>query len=293
MPRLSVPVADLRYYATLEISPSATKAEIKKSYRRLALLWHPDRQQSLSEDQSGEKFKKEEYSKLTLECNRDIKSSGPANHQGSSTGRAGQKPSQYSSQPKPEPSRRHGPRDQSKNYQSHRSRQPPSWSKKLPHWDQAKERGFQASMNNFRASMNNFRASMNNFQASVNNFQTSMNNFQAFMRTPQTPRNSVQASMRKAFDGAPSSENGGSFPAASYSSSMPKAKDKTKAKEHGHEVPDEADRTVTVTRVRDMLKVSVGRHDDKKRKRENDGVDEDETVIKRARTELWSDIQRG
>ena len=32
----------LDYYAILEVSPSATSAEIKRSYRRLARLHHPD-----------------------------------------------------------------------------------------------------------------------------------------------------------------------------------------------------------------------------------------------------------
>ena len=32
----------LDYYAILEVSPSATTAEIKRSYRRLARLHHPD-----------------------------------------------------------------------------------------------------------------------------------------------------------------------------------------------------------------------------------------------------------
>jgi len=36
-------VAHLDYYTTLEVSPSASDEEIKKSYRRLALLYHPDR----------------------------------------------------------------------------------------------------------------------------------------------------------------------------------------------------------------------------------------------------------
>jgi DnaJ-class molecular chaperone len=36
-----VPAHD--YYATLEVSPKATNDEIKASYRRLALLHHPDK----------------------------------------------------------------------------------------------------------------------------------------------------------------------------------------------------------------------------------------------------------
>lgn len=31
------------YYKILEVARDATESEIKKSYRRLALLWHPDK----------------------------------------------------------------------------------------------------------------------------------------------------------------------------------------------------------------------------------------------------------
>ena len=31
------------YYKTLEVDPKASANEIKKAYRRLALLWHPDK----------------------------------------------------------------------------------------------------------------------------------------------------------------------------------------------------------------------------------------------------------
>ena len=34
------------YYKILEISPSASKAEIKASYRKLAMKYHPDRNKS-------------------------------------------------------------------------------------------------------------------------------------------------------------------------------------------------------------------------------------------------------
>ena len=43
-----------QYYAVLELNPSATKAEVKAAYRRLAMQWHPDRVQ--------DEAKKAEYS---------------------------------------------------------------------------------------------------------------------------------------------------------------------------------------------------------------------------------------
>lgn len=57
MSRSTVPVVDLRYYSTLEIKLSATREEIKKSYRRLALPWHPDECPAADID-ATEKFQK-------------------------------------------------------------------------------------------------------------------------------------------------------------------------------------------------------------------------------------------
>ena len=34
------------YYSILQLSPQATEAEIKKAYRKLSLLWHPDKNKS-------------------------------------------------------------------------------------------------------------------------------------------------------------------------------------------------------------------------------------------------------
>jgi molecular chaperone DnaJ len=53
------------YYETLEISRTATEAEIKKAYRRMAMKFHPDR--NSDDPQSEEKFKeaKEAYEVLS------------------------------------------------------------------------------------------------------------------------------------------------------------------------------------------------------------------------------------
>ena len=46
-------------YTVLEIEPNATDAEVKKSYRKLVVKFHPDKTQDLGEDyrrQARERF---------------------------------------------------------------------------------------------------------------------------------------------------------------------------------------------------------------------------------------------
>ena len=45
------------YYRELEINKNATEKEIKSSYKKLALKWHPDRNPN-NKEESEEKFKK-------------------------------------------------------------------------------------------------------------------------------------------------------------------------------------------------------------------------------------------
>lgn len=58
-------IADSAYYDTLGVGPDASEAEIKKAYRRLAVEYHPDRNQGSKE--AEEKFKQlaEAYSVLS------------------------------------------------------------------------------------------------------------------------------------------------------------------------------------------------------------------------------------
>jgi molecular chaperone DnaJ len=60
------------YYVVLEVSRTATEAELKKSYRRLAMKFHPDR--NPDDHEAEEKFKeaKEAYEVLTDEQKRAI-----------------------------------------------------------------------------------------------------------------------------------------------------------------------------------------------------------------------------
>ena len=62
-------VSSKDYYQELNIEPCATTAEIRRAYKRLALLWHPDRNQSR---EAGERFKtiKHAYDVLSDEKRR-------------------------------------------------------------------------------------------------------------------------------------------------------------------------------------------------------------------------------
>eukprot|EP00601_Ochromonadales_sp_CCMP2298_P016721 CAMPEP_0173239954 /NCGR_PEP_ID=MMETSP1142-20121109/13499_1 /TAXON_ID=483371 /ORGANISM="non described non described, Strain CCMP2298" /LENGTH=62 /DNA_ID=CAMNT_0014171025 /DNA_START=113 /DNA_END=298 /DNA_ORIENTATION=- len=59
------------YYEVLELSRSASKDEIRKSYRKLAIRWHPDKNPENAEE-AGEKFKviAEAYEVLSDESKR-------------------------------------------------------------------------------------------------------------------------------------------------------------------------------------------------------------------------------
>lgn len=56
------------HYKILEVSSDASQEEIKKSYRKLALKWHPDRHRSRSSDPEAEKSTKiaeEKFKKIS------------------------------------------------------------------------------------------------------------------------------------------------------------------------------------------------------------------------------------
>jgi molecular chaperone DnaJ len=60
------------YYVVLEVSRTATEAEIKKSYRRMAMKFHPDRNPDDAESEAKFKEAKEAYEVLTDEQKRAI-----------------------------------------------------------------------------------------------------------------------------------------------------------------------------------------------------------------------------
>jgi len=60
------------YYVVLEVSRTATEAEIKKSYRRMAMKFHPDRNPDNADAEAKFKEAKEAYEVLTDEQKRAI-----------------------------------------------------------------------------------------------------------------------------------------------------------------------------------------------------------------------------
>ena len=42
-------MAELNHYETLQVSPQASQSDIKRSYRRLAKIYHPDKQQDTAD----------------------------------------------------------------------------------------------------------------------------------------------------------------------------------------------------------------------------------------------------
>lgn len=61
------------YYKVLELNRSASQADIKKAYRRLALKWHPDKNPD-NQDEATKKFKEisEAYEVLSDEKKKKV-----------------------------------------------------------------------------------------------------------------------------------------------------------------------------------------------------------------------------
>lgn len=62
------------YYKILEVNRSASVADIKKAYRRLALKWHPDKNPD-NQEESNKRFKElsEAYEVLSDEKKRKVR----------------------------------------------------------------------------------------------------------------------------------------------------------------------------------------------------------------------------
>jgi molecular chaperone DnaJ len=70
------------YYKVLNVAKSATEAELKASYRRLAMKYHPDR--NPNDKDAEEKFKeaKEAYEVLTSTISTVTRASTPRSRAG-------------------------------------------------------------------------------------------------------------------------------------------------------------------------------------------------------------------
>ncbi|KAI8057726.1 DnaJ domain-containing protein, partial [Syncephalis plumigaleata] len=63
-----------RLYAVLELTPTASKEDIRKAYRQLSLRWHPDKHPEERRTEATEKFREvaEAYEVLHDESQREL-----------------------------------------------------------------------------------------------------------------------------------------------------------------------------------------------------------------------------